>query len=109
MAINMDNKKIFLFAILILGLVFIFNSSTSNITGKSVWPWITGNALNERCTDTDDGLNYNTFGIVTKNGKYYYDECYMNTYFLKERYCENNEVKMKWYECSNGCSNGRCI
>ncbi|MCX6711474.1 MAG: hypothetical protein NT139_00340 [Candidatus Woesearchaeota archaeon] len=109
MKIKIDNRKILLLVILVLGLVFIFNNSTTNITGKIVWPWITGNALNEKCTDTDNGLNYNIFGIVSKNDKYYQDECYMNTSFLKERYCENNEPKMKWYECPNRCSNGKCI
>ncbi len=105
----MDNKKIFLLAFLILGLTLIFNISNINIAEKTAWPWITGSALYEKCTDTDDGLNYDIFGIVTKNDKSYQDECYTSTNFLKERYCENNELKTKLYKCPYGCLEGKCI
>jgi hypothetical protein len=102
----MNDRKILLFAILILGLILIFNIPTLNITGKSTWPWITGNSLS--CIDSDNGLNYYQFGTVFNNNKYYPDECY-DYLILKETFCENDKLKFNIYECHNGCFNGICI
>lgn len=67
---------------------------------------------NLTCTDSDGGINYYTFGIVTlTNGSYNYnytDYCSGNT-TLYERYCSGTQLKTTTHNCTYLCNTGKCI
>lgn len=63
------------------------------------------------CTDSDGGLVYTTMGTVSGllNGTAYSntDSC-MNTTTLKEYYCSGTRAYNTLFNCSAGCSSGKC-
>lgn len=76
------------------------------------------NQSNTTCTDSDGGLNYYEYGIVTlSNGEVSYDECaYVmsfgtNISILDEKYCTSSGgIGTIANFCQhNGCVNGVCI
>jgi hypothetical protein len=69
------------------------------------------------CKDSDNGLNYTTYGSVSRNGMISYDRCLSETY-LSELSCNLsliNSVSLEdplvvtSYYCPNGCMNGACL
>lgn len=61
-----------------------------------------------RCSDSDAGKNYNTFGTVHKDNNYYNDNCY-TAGTLVEYYCDSNgNALSEYHNCPNGCNSGSC-
>ena len=63
------------------------------------------------CNDTDGGVNYNVYGIISgqQNGMpYTINDVCLNSVQLTEQYCEGNYPSYQNYTCPNGCSNGAC-
>ncbi|VVC00125.1 Uncharacterised protein [uncultured archaeon] len=60
------------------------------------------------CADTDNGLDYNTYGYVQAPSGNIYDIC-LDANKLWERYCDGNAAKSKEYICPNSCNNGACV
>ncbi len=58
------------------------------------------------CVDSDDGLDYGSYGYVTYRNANYYDDCSGTT--LIERYCLNNRPTSQRYRCATNCYNGQC-
>ncbi|RJQ18234.1 hypothetical protein C4573_00750 [Candidatus Woesearchaeota archaeon] len=63
------------------------------------------------CTDTDEGINYLTYGEVTSGTKFSQDICQGG--WLYERYCANGTNYTSYYMCNNlgsnyVCQNGAC-
>jgi hypothetical protein len=64
------------------------------------------------CVESDNGLNYNIYGTVTKGTSIYGDYCSPDgSNKLYERYCSNNNALTKIYSCPNkqACLNGACV
>ncbi|EKD43827.1 MAG: hypothetical protein ACD_72C00101G0002 [uncultured bacterium] len=79
------------------------------------------------CSETDNGLVYDAFGITTGNdevtGKYgsYSDSCgayiggsgQTSGPYIAEKHCSSWGSKIyvhtQWYNCPNGCANGVCL
>lgn len=71
------------------------------------------------CVDSDFGINYTEFGIVTINSgsggaeiKEYPDRCGPTNIFLKEYYCDGDAVAFEDFDCTSiggKCSEGVCI
>jgi|GEM_PF-3343122 len=67
------------------------------------------------CTDSDGGIELFVKGSVVDPLKgTYTDECYTddNNYPNRgviEKYCESNNEREKYYNCSGGCKNGACV
>jgi len=59
------------------------------------------------CNDTDGGLEYYDFGIVTTESNSFNDTCYGDS--LQEYYCLNNTQLSNTNVCPNGCENGICL
>ena len=92
-------------------------------------PSLPGN--NAICTDTDSGLDYNVFGVVSFNGlgdipltdyedacmefvdeytSYPKDPCSGENCTLQEYYCtEDLNLNTDQYTCPNGCQDGACL
>lgn len=67
-----------------------------------------GYAATAKCTDSDGGKNYYTYGYVVYNRRDYYDACISST-VLSEKYCTNkNALGTVNFNCPYGCSNGAC-
>lgn len=72
---------------------------------------------NYTCTDTDNGINYNTKGTVTVRensaviggGTDYCISYGVKKGKLRELYCQGNSWNSTDYSCPNGCKNGACI
>ncbi len=73
---------------------------------------IEGNSSEYFCNDTDEGINYNIAGSVEVMNDYgheiFNDHCFYDN-ILIENYCAGIEAHFNEYNCSNGCSNGRCL
>jgi hypothetical protein len=70
----------------------------------------------QKCIDSDGGKNYYKKGKVKINSGgsvfEYEDNCYLDsdgTEMLAENFCENDDLTILGYECSNGCEDGVCI
>lgn len=63
------------------------------------------------CTDTDNGKDYYTKGVIYLDGQYHNeDKCggfSGNT--LNEWYCDSNGANVESYDCPENCSYGACI
>jgi len=59
------------------------------------------------CSDSD-GIDFFNQGIVTYGSRTYTDSCYWGSY-VKEYYCKYNQVRLTYFRCPDGCSNGACI
>jgi len=76
----------------------------------------------KKCTDSDEGINYNVKGkVITENipmiGNYYEleDKC-LNSERIMENYCDTagdygeiGVANVSIYDCPNGCQDGACI
>ena len=96
---------VFLFVFVILLVSFVSAGVFSD-----AWNKITGKATGGVCEETDDGIDYYTYG--TAKGIYsslvLKDTCWGDK--LGEQYClENEGVGTLQYDCPNGCSDGACI
>lgn len=81
------------------GACLISNNSNSNIV-----------SLNETCTDSDGGLNYNVNGIVNDTNFPFLEEDYCSTTKnLQETSCSNGELLRSSYNCPVLCSDGACV
>jgi hypothetical protein len=81
------------------------NSASKNIVIKDVG----GQTHTQYCTDTDNGLTYNTKGKCTDNLMYkdgFNDFCTSSTK-LVEIYCSNDECAQQEHNCN--CAEGRCV
>lgn len=73
------------------------------------------NSSESMCNDTDGGINYFVYGVVTvqnMSGKFEYaDKCYnYNGERLYEMYCDkNNNARENSTLCSYGCAMGACL
>ena len=66
------------------------------------------------CVDSDNGLNFNVKGTVTKGSLSYTDYCGAQqtngSQYLLEQYCDVNANAVQYtYLCPNGCNNSACI
>ncbi|MBU1164826.1 hypothetical protein KKA15_04675 [Patescibacteria group bacterium] len=63
------------------------------------------------CTDSDDGLDYNTKGTANKGSSSMTDHCYSDgSNKMYEKYCDSNgEIKAETYNCPFGCNDGACL
>jgi len=67
------------------------------------------------CDDSDNGIDYYHFGIVETPENTHSDSCRPlwpdgeDEFELIEYYCIGNFLMSVYYECPNGCRNGRCI
>lgn len=80
-----------------------------------VFSGATGNAAEQFCIDTDNGLNF-----TVKGGVYSLDRPYVDTCMdwreneqpsgegVKEFYCQNNKLKWIFYRCQHFCKDGAC-
>ncbi len=109
------NKKLLVSSFIILALVLSV-SVVSALSFGEFWNKITGKATaasTTTCTDSDGGINYDDYGIVTKcSGKKcssYTDGCSGISGNIAERYCNGKNVATKINKCANGCKNGFCI
>jgi len=75
-----------------------------------------GACVAPECTDSDDGIDINTYGeVVASDMKGYLGTDYCgtddggNTWWVAEYYCENGELQSKIFNCPNGCVNGACV
>jgi hypothetical protein len=78
-------------------------SADENLAGKA--------AVTSKCTDSDGGKNYYTYGFVTYKSTQYPDAC-AGSYVL-EKYCYANAkgqlvVGSEKYACPNGCQARAC-
>ncbi|MBR9677438.1 hypothetical protein GOV04_04815 [Candidatus Woesearchaeota archaeon] len=67
--------------------------------------------VNKLCFDTDNGISYNTPGIVTdsRDNETFEDYC-KSTFSLEEYYCDTNDYPdSKIKLCDNVCSDGACV
>ena len=60
------------------------------------------------CTDTDGGKNYDVKGYITESGVEVPDYC-IDSYNLKEFFCDNRALKEIVYKCPDGCEDGACV
>ena len=62
------------------------------------------------CSDSDNGRNYNTKGLVIARAgdEQVWDSC-KTDYILLEGTCDEQGGAAYEYQCPNGCSNGACI
>lgn len=89
---------IFLFSISFISAGF-FSDLLGGITGK----------VTATCTDSDGGLNYNSYGAVCVGTACYKDYC-ASSIQLKEIYCTTTtSASIKPYDCPGGCLNGACV
>ena len=114
-------RLLFLILGIILALIIIFilgSVMTGNATLNA--QVVRGGFTGSKCTETDGGLDYNKFGIVTLTNEEGEDEtiedkCLSEGKFLIEYNCGFNPATNKWYfvsrkyECSEGCADGTCI
>lgn len=69
----------------------------------------TGPERSINCIDDDGGRNYFTFGTVTKDYSYTYnDVCDALTGKLMEYYCIDDRNESADYDCPNGCDGNAC-
>ncbi len=72
----------------------------------------------QKCTDSDNGIDYYEKGYVIWDGMRYHDAC-VESYdeagnlqyssgMLVEVYCTDEGVARKEYQCPNGCADGAC-
>lgn len=68
------------------------------------------------CTDSDSGLNYEEYGVVSGISLYgnpytRYDACQIGDYvgYVKEYYCTDTLYGARIYNCANGCLDGACL
>jgi len=59
------------------------------------------------CTDSDNGLNYNTYGEVTAGVFSKSDSCSLNGNMLFEWVCKDNQFEFEDRSCK--CEDGKCI
>lgn len=104
--------------ILMISILFVNPVSANWFTGWFGWGEdndLEGElaSLTDKCIDSDNGKNYEEFGVVVYNGwfrqKRYEDYCRKER--LYEYYCnDRGKVKKeKKIRCENGCLNGACI
>lgn len=96
-------------AFVVLLMTVIFNSPGGMITAD-------GATVEQTCTDSDGGLNYELAGAVEgigPNGWNYAktDTCETGDYegHLKEFFCNGTIAWPKRYQCENGCVDGACL
>jgi hypothetical protein len=105
-------KKSLVFGIILLGLIILFAmgfNTTHSITGK---------AIAQFCSDSDNGIDIYTAGFVKTTAKNpFYDKCYskrnpknktQRLYRVKEWYCEGTKKKNKQIACPTACFSGPC-
>ncbi|PLX28086.1 hypothetical protein C0583_02540 [Candidatus Parcubacteria bacterium] len=76
------------------------------------------------CSDSDNGLNYDEYGVVLMGEREYndacalsedgvikelVDKCYGINCLVKETVCDNNIPRSKYWHCAYGCNMGECI
>jgi len=72
------------------------------------------------CTDSDGGEDYYVKGTVTLGTSTYADICNSGSTGLPlngnypatavvEKYCVNNTLDVKYFDCPNGCKDGACV
>ncbi|MDP2925323.1 MAG: hypothetical protein Q8N99_03050 [Nanoarchaeota archaeon] len=96
------NRNIILFIIVLFVIIAIFFFISYISLNK-----ISGKAIVESCSDSDNGLNYNLGGSVDDNNGNYGDYCSNGK--LMEAYCEDTKVSWREYSCSGECSDGECV
>ena len=68
-----------------------------------------GECIKSQCTDSDNGKDIFSYGIVTYEGKEYKDNCYSSSHVL-EYVCLDGEADVQKTECPSNheCVQGRC-
>lgn len=103
--------------------IYISNITGSKLLSSCGWNYrccnqecvYTGDNLcpsSQNCTDSDGGLDYETYGFtivhqVTMGTRKYTDFC-LGDNVLVETFCEGNLYKSIEYACPNGCIDGVC-
>lgn len=95
--------RYFLFLVIFVAVVVIFISINNSNSNK-----LTGHVIGDVCTETDNGVDYNSSGTLTHNGLNFSDFC-QDQIILTEFYCNiTNDTISSNYSCSIGCLNGKC-
>lgn len=61
----------------------------------------------ELCTDTDEGVDIFTKGVVTRGISQFEDTC-INIEWVKEYYCIKENLGIQETKCPKGCTLGAC-
>jgi len=110
------NKKLTIFAIIILVCAFSYVCLANSETGflsfsdffKSRTTKTSDYTSSDECSESDNGRDYNTKGTVTFGGKTYTDKC-LNSEILEEHYCAGTTKAATEYPCPYGCDVGNAV
>jgi hypothetical protein len=116
--IKMHNRLTALtFVMMAIAAIFIFDTLNFGLEGDSLTGYVVAEehkilSQNVDCFDSDNrnyAIQGTTYAEVFKvNGEGpKLDECERGN--LIEYYCYNNDVQVEFYECANGCFDGKCV
>jgi len=90
--------------VIVLAIGFSYNPQTTGfVTGSS--------SYHNYCADSDGGVNYFLKGTTRQGNVMGRDHCYTadnGKEYVKEFYCQGNQVLWEFAYCKYGCFNGAC-